>query len=262
MVAPPSSAPRGGFRVAALAASSGGVRALGAVAGGLPADFPVPVVVLQHRSPGTPDMLTDILRARGRLPVRTAATGPLQAGVTVLPARTTADLDRDGGLVLRPAPTLGGADHLFSSAAGAFGAGVLAVVLTGRLADGAEGVRAVRRVGGRVIVQHPDDAEAPGMPSAALATGCVEHALPLALVAPALVAYTMAPGGADLLAVPLPPWARLGPPFRTDPTTGVPSSLTVPGDDGIPSDRKGRRADDEPLPRPPAQRPPRTAARG
>jgi two-component system chemotaxis response regulator CheB len=60
-----------------------------------------------------------------------------------------------------------------------------------------------------VFVQDPDDAEAPGMPNAALATGCVEHALPLALVAPALVSYVMAPGAADLLAVPVPPWARL-----------------------------------------------------
>jgi two-component system, chemotaxis family, protein-glutamate methylesterase/glutaminase len=89
---------------------------------------------------------------------------------------------------------------------------VLAVILTGRLSDGAAGVRAVRRAGGRVLVQDPDDAQAPGMPSAALATGCVEHALPLSLVAPALVAYTMAPGAADLLAVPVPPWARLGSP--------------------------------------------------
>ena len=212
MVALPSSGTRGGFRVVVLAASSGGVRALGAVVGGLPVDFPVPVLVLQHRVPGTPDMLGDILRARGRLPVRTAAPGPLQPGVTVLPARTTADLDPDGELALRPAATLGGADHLFTSAAAAFGAGVLAVVLTGRLADGAEGVRAVRRAGGRVLVQHPDDADAPGMPTAAMATGCVEHALPLPLVAPALVALAMAPGGADLLAVPVPPWARLGPP--------------------------------------------------
>jgi two-component system chemotaxis response regulator CheB len=60
-------------------------------------------------------------------------------------------------------------------------------------------------------VQDPDDAEAPGMPNAALATGCVEHTLPLSLVAPALVTYIMAPGGADLLAVPVPPWARLTP---------------------------------------------------
>lgn len=204
--------PRRGFSVVVLAASTGGIRALRTVVSGLPADFPVPVLVVQHRGPGTPETLSDLLRARSSLPVRTAGSGALQPGVTVLPARTTADLHADGSLTLRPCPSGCTADELLLSAATAFGPGVLTVLLTGRLSDGAAGVRAVRRAGGRVLVQDPDDAEAPGMPSAALATGCVEHALPLGLVAPALVAYVMAPGAADLLAVPVPPWARLGPP--------------------------------------------------
>jgi two-component system, chemotaxis family, protein-glutamate methylesterase/glutaminase len=197
--------------VVVLAASAGGVRALRTVIPGLPADFPTPVLVVQHRGTGAPEMLSDLLRAVAALPVRTAAPGPLRGGLTVLPAGTTADLTRTGHLSLTPCRTSMTADELLVSAAAAFGPRVLAVVLTGRQSDGALGVRAVRRAGGRVLVQDPDDAEAPGMPSAALATGCVEHALPLARIAPALVAYTMAPGAADLLAVPLPPWARLGP---------------------------------------------------
>ncbi|MGR6965149.1 chemotaxis protein CheB [Geodermatophilus sp. URMC 61] len=203
-------APRGDFAVVVLAASTGGVRALRRVVSGLPSVFPVPVLVVQHRSPGAPQLLTDLLRAAGTLPVRTATPGPLEHGITVLPARTTADVHPNGHLTLRPCPTAATVDDLLTSAAATFGPRVLAVVLTGRLSDGAAGVRAVRREGGRVLVQDPDDAEAPGMPSAALATGCVEHALPLDLVAPALVAYTMAAGAADLFAVPVPPWARLG----------------------------------------------------
>ncbi|MGY1822930.1 chemotaxis protein CheB [Geodermatophilus sp. SYSU D00079] len=201
---------RPGFSVVVLAASAGGVRALRTVVSGLPSDFPVPVLVVQHRGSGTPEILTALLRARGQLPVQTATPGVLQPGVTVLPAGMTGELQPDGHLSLRPSPTTSTADGLFTSAAAAFGRGVLAVVLTGRLSDGSAGVRAVRRAGGRVLVQDPDDAEAPGMPSAALATGCVEHALPLSLVAPALVAYVMAPGAAELFAVPVPPWARLG----------------------------------------------------
>jgi two-component system chemotaxis response regulator CheB len=46
------------------------------------------------------------------------------------------------------------------------------------------------------------------MPTAALATGCVEHVLPLRLIAPAITACTMAPGAADHPAVPLPPRVR------------------------------------------------------
>ncbi|MGY1634362.1 chemotaxis protein CheB [Geodermatophilus sp. SYSU D01186] len=205
-------APAGPFDVVVLVGSTGGVKALGVVVSGLPASFPTPVVVVQHRSGAAPDVLSGLLGARAALPVRTATPGVLQRGVTVLPPATTAELDQAGRLSLLPSPALGSADGLLAAAAGAFGPRVLAVVLTGRLSDGAAGVRAVKRAGGRVLVQDPADAVAPGMPSAALATGCVEHALPLRLIAPALVAYTMAPGGADMLAVPVPPWARYGSP--------------------------------------------------
>lgn len=77
------------------------------------------------------------------------------------------------------------------------------------LYDGTRGVRAIKRNGGRVLVQDPSTARAASMPSSAIATGCVDFVLPLARIGPALIALTMAPGGADLLAVPTPSWARL-----------------------------------------------------
>ncbi|MGY1594874.1 chemotaxis protein CheB [Geodermatophilus sp. SYSU D00708] len=200
---------RSPFDVVVLAASTGGVRALRTVVAGLPPTFPAPVLVVQHRSAQQGELLTGILRADAQLPVRTATAGPLEPGVSVLPAGCTAGFGDDGFLALLPCHTGETADRLLAGAARAFGSRVLAAVLTGRLADGAAGVRAARRAGGRVLAQDPAEAEAPGMPSAALATGCVEHVVPLRLVAPALVAYTMAPGAADLLAVPVAPWARL-----------------------------------------------------
>lgn len=193
-----------------LAASAGGIQALQTVVPALPSGFPVPVLLVLHRRPGAPELLAPLLRARAALPVHVATDGPLRPGVGVLPAGTTGRLDPSGTLTLRAAPPNGAADEVLSSAAAAFGPGVIGVVLTGRRDDGAAGVRAVRRAGGRVLVQDPDEAEHPGMPTAALATGCAEHALPLSHIAPALVAYTMAPGGAELLSVPVPPWARLG----------------------------------------------------
>ena len=208
MTTPPATS-RPPFDVVVLAASTGGIRALRQVVSGLPAGFPTPVLVVQHRAPGPEDLLTGILRGNAAVPVQRAAPGPLTEGVHVLPPRTSADLDTDGSLALGSCDSGHCADGTMTSAAAACGARVLAVVLTGRLSDGAAGVRAVRRAGGRVLAQDPADAEAPGMPSAALATGCVEHVVPLRLVAPALVAYTMAPGAADLLSVPVPPWARL-----------------------------------------------------
>jgi two-component system, chemotaxis family, protein-glutamate methylesterase/glutaminase len=200
----------GGFDVVVLAASAGGLKALGTVLAALPESFPAPVLVLQHRSEGLPELPSGLLARRSALPVRTASPGPLGPGVSVLPPGTSGGLDAAGRLALLPHPIAGSADRLLASAAAAFGPHVLAVVLTGRLSDGAAGVRAVKRAGGRVLAQDPADADAPGMPSAALATGCVEHVLPLRLIGPALIAYTMAPGAADLLAVPVAPWARLG----------------------------------------------------
>jgi hypothetical protein len=68
-------------------------------------------------------------------------------------------------------------------------------VLTGLLRDGAQRIRAIKRRGGRVLVQDPTAARAAGMPSAIIATGCVDFVLPLDRIAPALVALTIAPGG-------------------------------------------------------------------
>jgi two-component system chemotaxis response regulator CheB len=84
---------------------------------------------------------------------------------------------------------------------------VIAVVLTGRLRDGSRGIRAVKAQGGRVLIQDPSTAVAPDMPTAALATGCCDFALPPDKIGDALTALVMAPGAADVFRVPLPPWA-------------------------------------------------------
>jgi two-component system chemotaxis response regulator CheB len=78
-------------------------------------------------------------------------------------------------------------DLLFASLARGVGPGATAAVLTGTGLDGAAGVVAVKGAGGTTIVQDPAEAAFPGMPAAALATGCVDHVVPLAAVAPLLV---------------------------------------------------------------------------
>jgi two-component system chemotaxis response regulator CheB len=78
------------------------------------------------------------------------------------------------------------ADALFASVASSFGARAIAVVLSGYLSDGAEGSRVIKQLGGIVLVQDPATAEAAGMPSAAIATGCVDSVLPLSSMGAAL----------------------------------------------------------------------------
>jgi two-component system, chemotaxis family, protein-glutamate methylesterase/glutaminase len=80
-----------------------------------------------------------------------------------------------------------------------------------RLHSSADGLlrRVVKQHGGRVLVQDPAAARAASMPSHAISTGCVDFVLPLERIASALVTLTMAPGGAELLSVPVAPWAQL-----------------------------------------------------
>jgi two-component system chemotaxis response regulator CheB len=70
-------------------------------------------------------------------------------------------------------------DPLFRSAARVYGGRVIGVILTGTLDDGTAGTAAVREAGGVTIAQDPDEAFAPGMPRSAVATGCVDHVMPL-----------------------------------------------------------------------------------
>jgi two-component system chemotaxis response regulator CheB len=198
------------FELIVLVASLGGLDAISTVLGGLPEDFGTPVLVVQHGRPGfDPQRLATVLRTRTSLPVRTAETGQSAevAGVTVVPTGCTAELGADRRFTVGECGPFGAGDDVLTSVAAAFGPAAIAVELTGMLRDGADGVRAVKRRGGRVLAQDPETARAGSMPSAAIATGCVDFVLPLGRISSALVALTMAPGAAELLAVPLPPWA-------------------------------------------------------
>lgn len=204
------------FDLVLVVASLGGLSAVSTVLTGLPRSFPAAIVVAHHRPAGSDDSAyAEILRRRSGVDVRIAACGDRAdvRGVTIVPAGSSARVRSDWSFELSPRPqdrpNLSG-DQLLGSAAAIARGRALGVVLTGRLSDGAEGVRALKRGGGRVLVEDPSSARAAEMPRSAIATGCVDHVLPLSRIAAALVALVMAPGGAELLAVPMPAWAQLG----------------------------------------------------
>lgn len=198
-------------RLIVVLASLGGLGAMTRVLGGLPTGFPIPLLVVQHGRRGPSDSLARILARRSHLPVRCAEPGRsvFDPGVTVLPKGAGPVLSADGFVIDREAAERMPGDAVLTSAARTVGPGLIAVVLTGMLRDGADGVRAVKRRGGRVLVQDPETAQASGMPLSAIATGCLDFVLPLPHIAPALIALTMAPGADELLAVTPPAWARL-----------------------------------------------------
>lgn len=200
------------FRFVTVVASLGGLPVLRTIAAGLPANFPIPVLIVLHRTPGNGhDTLTELLSRDAKLPVRTATAG-LSAcfpGITVIPGGQTATITSDHQLELRATASGDGeGDTLLASAsAAARPHPMIGVILSGKLHDGSKGVRSVKQYGGRVLVQAPATARAPDMPASAIATGCIDFILPPERLAAALIALAMAPGGASLLTVPAPHWA-------------------------------------------------------
>ena len=197
----------GGTGVVVAVGSHGGLSAYQTLLAALPAVFPWPILVVQHRRPGF-DCLVPLLDRATALRVVEAREGePLHPGtVYVLPPDRQGTLGRDDRLVFGRAARCT-ANPLLESVAFAFGERAIAVVLTGRLDDGAAGVRAIKGRGGRVLVQDEESSAAFSMPAAAIATGCVDFVLPLRSIAPALVSLVMVPGAAELFRVRLSSWA-------------------------------------------------------
>lgn len=177
-----------------IVASIGGIQAVATVLSTLPADFPIPVVVVQHRGSGKPSMLTQVLRRSTTLKVKTAEYGdrPQAGTVYIAPPDRHAIITPERTIELRGGKRikhlLSAGDPLFTTAAQAYGSGVIAVVLTGLDSNGAAGVVEVKKAGGIVIAQDQATSEAFAMPQAAIATGSVDAILPIQEIGPQLVA--------------------------------------------------------------------------
>ncbi len=179
--------------VIAIGTSLGGLHALLAVLGGLPADLRAPVLVVQHRGAGADASLVSLLRGRTKLSVVEAEDKTTIAAGTVYiaPADYHLLVEGRGALALSTDAPVRSArpsiDVLFETAAEAYGAALLAVLLTGASADGAVGLAQVKTLGGRAIVQDPVTAECAIMPLAGLAATAVDYVLPLDAIGAHLV---------------------------------------------------------------------------
>lgn len=171
--------------VIVIGTSLGGLNALLAVLGALPADLRAPVLVVQHRGPGADASLVTLLRDHTQLSVVEADDKTTIAAGTVYiaPADYHLLVEGRGTLALSTEAPVRSArpsiDVLFETAAEAYGPSLLAVLLTGASADGAAGLARVKTLGGRAIVQDPATAECATMPLAALAATAVDYVLPL-----------------------------------------------------------------------------------
>ncbi|HEX2207200.1 MAG TPA: chemotaxis protein CheB [Longimicrobium sp.] len=181
-----------GYRLVVVGASAGGLHALRTIVGGLPEDFGIPVVVVQHRAKES-ELLCELLQECSGLPVAEVndkqEIGP---GVWVGPPDYHLLLDEDGFFSLSTdepvrysRPSI---DVMFESAADVFGMDVIGVVLTGANADGARGLRRIADAGGHAVVQDPDTAEVRVMPRSAIKAVPEACVLPLEEIAGHLAA--------------------------------------------------------------------------
>lgn len=159
----------------AIGGSAGAVQALLRVLPALPSDFALPVFVVVHVPPDQDHALPALFGAKCRLPVREAVDKEAIVGGTVYfaPADYHLLVEHDRTLALSAEEPVNHSrpsiDPLLQTAADAYGAGLVGVILSGANHDGAEGLAAVERAGGLAIVQDPSDAQVPTMPEAARA---------------------------------------------------------------------------------------------
>jgi two-component system, chemotaxis family, protein-glutamate methylesterase/glutaminase len=194
--------PRCPYDAVVIGASTGGPRALSLLIGALPTGFPAAIVIVQHMPAGFTHTLAERMDRESNLHVREARDGdPLEPGtVLVAPGGLQARVLRvDDAFRIRieaAAPELlhrPSIDVLFTSAAEAIGERCIGVILTGMGHDGALGLEAIQRAGGRTIAESEDSALIDGMPRAA--RRAAEAVLPLDGIAQRVVDLCVAPGG-------------------------------------------------------------------
>ncbi len=180
--------PFGRIDLVAIGVSTGGPNALSTVLPALPANFPVPVVIVQHMPPLFTKFLAERLRLKCQIPVEEGSQHQVLSAphAWIAPGDFHMIVERHGTLIrlathqgpqensCRPA-----VDVLFRSVAEVYGGSVLGVVMTGMGKDGLRGSEGIRDAGGQIIVQDEASSVVWGMPGFVAAAGLAEKVLPL-----------------------------------------------------------------------------------
>ncbi|MFF5232059.1 chemotaxis response regulator protein-glutamate methylesterase [Dactylosporangium sp. NPDC000521] len=216
VVAPPTSvpvraAPRSDrVEVVTIGCSTGGPDALTTVVRALPANLPVPVVVVQHMPPVFTKMFADRLDRTAALTV-VEATGDMTVRpgtVYIAPGDFHLEVHRRGTEVItklntgppenfcRPA-----VDVLFRSVAKTYGGATLAIILTGMGQDGKRGAEQLRTAGAEIVAQDEATSVVWGMPGAVASAGLAHAVLPLGEIAHHLISRTAGGRGAKSMEV-------------------------------------------------------------
>ena len=159
--------------IVVIGGSAGAIEVLGLILHAFPQDMDAAILVATHMNPSVPSLLSAVLARKTSMTVVPAEDQVTpQAGFVYVGQPDRHLTLHEGQIRLGRGPRENGfrpaVDPLFRSAAMNYGKSVIAVVLSGNLDDGTSGLLEVKRQGGITIIQDPDDALYPGMPSSAL----------------------------------------------------------------------------------------------
>lgn len=164
-----------------IGTSAGGLYALGKLLNPLPENFPLPIVVVQHRSKEHNELLEEVLQIKCKIKIKQADEKESVHGgiVYIAPPDYHLLIEKDltfsltaDAQVLHSRPSI---DVLFESAALACKDKLVGILLTGANNDGTAGMKEIKKNGGTTIAQDPEEADFPYMPQAAINNGQVMH---------------------------------------------------------------------------------------
>lgn len=179
------------YEIVVVGTSTGGLKALQVLLAGLPEDFPLPVVIVQHRGKDSEIGLCEFLCRSSALPVTEPEDkeAVLPAHAYLAPRDYHLMIEKKSFALSTESPVVfarPSIDVLFASAADEYNERAIGVILTGANRDGACGLAAIKSRGGLAIVEEPASASCPEMPEAAIAGTKVDLILPLDEIAPQL----------------------------------------------------------------------------
>ncbi len=199
VISPPVIANPSRFRIIAIASSTGGPRCLLKIFTGLPEDFPLPIVVVQHITDGFTDGLVAWLDKECKISVVVGKEGELlkPGKVFIAPSQYHMIVGDKKTIRLNDAPPVNvhrpSANMLLSSVANVYGHSSIGVILTGMGEDGALGIKAIKEIGGITFAQEESSCAIFGMPKTAINMNVVDKVLSLEAISEELIKLSTSP---------------------------------------------------------------------
>lgn len=184
------------YRAVVIGVSAGGMNALGKILPELPADFPLPLMIVQHVSPLSDNYMIRHFNTRSQITVKEAdEKEKIKAGHAYFaPPNYHLLVEKNFSFSLSVEERVNfsrpSIDVLFETAIDAYCSSLIGIILTGANNDGSKGLKKIKDCGGFTIVQDPAEAEVPAMPESAIRLAMPDKILKLDQIVPFLISIT------------------------------------------------------------------------